>query len=291
MESVADVAPLVVILGPTASGKSALALQLAEQFNGEIISADSRAIYKGMDIGTAKPSPEEQASIPHHLLDVITPDQSFSVADFQRLARGAIEDIVARGRVPFLAGGSGLYIDSVIYNFSFRPSADKDERKRLQAFPVEELQAMLQEQEISLPLNERNPVHLIRALETKGVAGTSTELRPNTLVLGISLERDELEGRIRDRVDKMVSSGFIEEVKQLSGKYGWSVPALRAPGYKAFRLYLNGQLSLDEAKQQFVQYDLQYAKRQKTWFRRSSDIHWISNSEEAVDLVTTFLNK
>ena len=283
-------ARLTVIAGQTASGKSALALELAQRFNGEIISADSRAVYKGMDIGTAKPTAADQANVPHHLIDVVTPDQSFSVADFQRLAREAMADIAARGKVPFLVGGTGLYIDSVIYDFSFRRPADPAERRRLQAMAVEELQQELTGRGIPLPSNERNPMHLIRTLETEGEVPKKGSLRPNTLVLGLSLEKDELEHRIQTRVDEMIERGFIDEVRNLSSKYGWDVPAMQAPGYKEFRLYIDGQVSLDEAKQRFVRSHLQYAKRQKTWFKRNEDIVWISNSEEAVDLVTTLLN-
>jgi tRNA dimethylallyltransferase len=282
--------PLVVLVGQTGSGKSALAIELAGRFHGEIISADSRAIYKGMDIGTAKPGAEDLAKVPHHLIDVVTPDQPFTVADFQRLAREAIADITNRGKVPFLVGGTGLYVDSVIYDFSFRRPANPTERQRLRAMTVEELQRELKERGLPLPENEQNPVHLIRTIETEGEVSQRGSLRPNTLVLGLTVEKDELERRIRTRVESMVTQGFAEEVRNLAAKYGWGLSALQAPGYKAFRLYLAGQLSLDEAKQQFVRFDMQYAKRQKTWFKRNADIIWISNSEEAVDRVTTFMN-
>jgi tRNA dimethylallyltransferase len=282
--------PLVVLVGQTGSGKSALAIELARRFNGEIISADSRAIYKGMDIGTAKPSVEDQAKVPHHLIDVVTPNQPFTVADFQRLAREAIAGVTNRGRVPFLVGGTGLYVDSVIYDFSFRRPANPMERQRLQAMTVEELQREIEERGLPLPENEQNPVHLIRTLETEGEVSQHGPLRTNTLVLGLTIEKDKLERRIQDRVEGMVAQGFTDEVRNLSSKYGWDVSALQAPGYKEFRLYLAGEVSLEETEQQFVRSHLQYAKRQKTWFKRNADIIWISNSEEAVDRVTTFLN-
>jgi tRNA dimethylallyltransferase len=287
---VSDPEPLIVILGQTASGKSALALQLAQRFNGEIISADSRSIYKGMDIGTAKPSQQEQKLVTHHLIDIVTPDQPFTAADFQRLARQAIADIAHRGKLPILVGGTGLYIDSVIYNFSFRSVGEPEERRRLQAMPVEELQQELAEQGIALPANHQNPVQLIRALETKGQVSARTPLRRRTLIVGVHLEKDVLEQRIQARVESMVERGFIEEVRELARRYGWEAPALQAPGYKAFRPYLAGQIPLDNAKQLFVQNDLGYAKRQKTWFKRNPDIHWISSLEESVELITTFLN-
>lgn len=291
MGSIADNPPLVVILGQTASGKSALAIRLAGMFNGEIIAADSRTIYKGMDIGTAKPDAVDRQIIRHHLLDIVRPDEPFTVAEFQARANAAISDITIRGKLPFLVGGSGLYIDAVIYGFSFRTPGEESQRKELQTLNVSELQGLLEEEGIDLPENKDNPRHLIRALETRGELPTRSPLRPHTLVIGLMKDRDELQARISDRVDEMISNGFVDEVKHLSEQYGWDAPALQAPGYKAFRMYLAGQATLESAKQQFIQYDLQYAKRQKTWFKRNKDIIWISNAEEAVDLVTTFLNK
>lgn len=291
MESVTNNPALVVILGQTASGKSALAMDLARRYGGEIIAADSRTVYKGMDIGTAKPSAADQELVPHHLLDVVNPDERFTVADFQTQANAAINDIAERGKVPFLVGGSGLYIDSVIYNFSFRKPADEAQRAKLHDLSISELQEMLVERGIGLPENKDNPRHLVRALETGGEIPQRQGLRPNTLVIGLAKERDQLEASIRRRVDIMVEEGFADEVKRLSEQYGWDVPALQAPGYKAFRMYVAGQANLEEAKSLFIRHDLQYAKRQKTWFKRNPDITWISNPEEAVDLVTTFLNK
>jgi tRNA dimethylallyltransferase len=290
MEPFADNTPLVVILGPTASGKTALALDLAERYNGEIIAADSRTVYKGMNIGTAKPTAAERARMPHHLLDVAAPDQLFTVADFQKLAQKAISDITARGKVPFLVGGSGLYIDAVIYNFTFRKAPDQAERVRLEELSTDELQRLAAARNLPLPENARNPRHLIRLLETGGELPRRDELRPHTLLLGLDPGREILRRKIIQRVDTMMEQGFLTEVRELSEQYGWDVPALLAPGYRAFRLYLEGAISLEEAKQQFVQNDMQYAKRQQTWFKRNGDIHWISKTAEAVDLITTLLN-
>lgn len=281
----------MVILGQTASGKSALAMELAHRFRGEIIAADSRTVYKGMDIGTAKPTVEDQRSVRHHLLDVVNPDDKFTVADFQRLALAAVGDISARGNLPFLVGGSGLYIDAVIYNFSFRKPADLELRSKLQSLSVGELQNLIAGLGTDLPTNKKNPRHLIRVLEAGGELPQKESLRPKTLVIGMEKEKDDLGEAISRRVDAMLDRGFVAEVKRLSEQYGWDVPALQTPGYKEFRMYLAGQLTIDEARQQFIRAHLQYAKRQKTWFRRNPDIHWISNLEEAVDLVTTFLNK
>ncbi|HEX8763187.1 MAG TPA: tRNA (adenosine(37)-N6)-dimethylallyltransferase MiaA [Candidatus Saccharimonadales bacterium] len=284
-------APLVTIVGETASGKSALALELAQQFGGEIIAADSRTIYRGLDIGTAKPTVHERKLVSHHLLDVVDADERFSAAQFKHAAEVAIASAHSRGKLPFLVGGSGLYVDAVLFNFSFQNKAEPNIRERLQKLSIDQLQAELIEKGIPLPANKRNPRHLIRAIETRGQTGARQGLRPHTLVLGISINRDELRARVAARVDQMLHQGFEDELKEISDKYGWDVPALQAPGYKAFRKYLEGEMNLAEATQILVHDHLQLAKRQRTWFRRNKSIHWISKKEEAVDLVTTFLSK
>jgi len=283
--------PLIAIVGETASGKTALAIELAKKLGGEIICADSRTIYKDMDIGTAKPDGVEQAAVPHHLINVVRPDQSFTVADFKILADDKIREISGRGHIPFLVGGTGLYVDAVLYNFNFAGTPDLKERQRLQQLSVDELQAEHVRRGISLPENAKNPRHLIRSLETGGQKAQNNTLRNNTLVIGLSIDREALMQKLKRRVDTMIDHGFIDEVRRLADMYGWDVPAMQAPGYKAFRGYIEGILTLDEAKALFVRNDAQLAKRQRTWFKRNKSIHWIHNSSEAVDIVTTFLNK
>jgi tRNA dimethylallyltransferase len=283
--------PLIVIVGETASGKTALAIELAQRFGGEIIAADSRTVYKGMDISTAKPAPEEREIVPHHLLDVVEPNQRFSAADFKRLANEAIEEIEQRGNIPFLVGGSGLYIDAVLYDFEFRGEADDVLRAELQALSIEQLQLRIEEDGLPMPENRRNPRHLIRTLETGGAVVPKKPLRPSTLVLGIEVEREVLRTRIASRVDGMVEQGLLREIKHVADEYGWDAPALQAPGCGAFRNYFEGNLELDEAIKQFTREHVQLAKRQRTWFRRNKDVRWICKTEEAVDLVTTLLNK
>jgi tRNA dimethylallyltransferase len=284
--------PVIVIVGQTASGKTALSLELARRFNGEIIAADSRTVYVGMDIGTAKPTIEDMEGIPHYLIDVVKPDEPFNASIFQHLANDAIRDIISAGKIPIIVGGTGLYIDSVIYNFDFsgQPANDKL-RAGLEQCSVDELQAMVTERGLTLPPNERNPRHLVRTLERGGVAVNKQELRANTLILGMQVDHDTLVQKITSRVQSMVKEGLVGEVKRLGATYGWDTPALQTPAYKAFRLYIAGQITLDEAERLFIQQDLQYAKRQKTWFKRNKSIQWISKTEEAVDIVTTFLNK
>jgi tRNA dimethylallyltransferase len=249
--------PLIVIVGQTASGKSDLALQLAERFDGEIICADSRTIYKGMDIGTAKPSQDDQASVPHHLLDVIEPGQPFTVADFKRLANEAIEEVTGKGKIPVLVGGSGLYVDAVLYDYAFSP----DDTAR----------------------DSVNPRHLVASPKT------ARTIRATTLVLGLEVPSEVLMARITGRLQKMVKAGLIEEAREMSAKYGWDIELMKT--YLPLKSYLAGLETLDDALQKMVIKDRQLAKRQATWFKRNSSIHWLSDPRQAVDLVTTFLNK
>ncbi len=281
----------MVIVGPTASGKTALALELARQFGGEIVAGDSRTVYVGADIGTAKPTAEERAIVPHHLIDVATPDAQFTVADFQRLARAAIAGITRRGKLPILVGGSGLYIDAVIYNFSFRSGHNPAGRGQYDGIPVAQLQALLLARGIPLPENSRNPRHLMRSLESNGQAHSRDALRPYTVIVGLDPGREALRQKISGRVTQMAQAGLVDEVRRLAEEYGWDAPALQAPAYRAFRGYVEGALTLAQAEQLFVQNDVRYAKRQQTWFKRNPDIHWISKTAEAVDLITTLLNK
>jgi len=291
MESRSNKPPLIVVVGETASGKSALALELAAIFDGEIIAADSRTVYKGMDIGTAKPTQAERAQIPHHLLDVVYPDEAFTAADFKMLAERAITDITSRGKLPILVGGTGLYIDAVLYDFSFNQKADEVQRKRLIEMTVEELQRLLTAENIALPENGRNPRHLIRAYETRGEAAKRKPLRENTLVLGLMVDKEVLRKRITRRINIMIKNGVIEETEKLACKYGWEIAALRSTEYKAFHQYIEARIPLEAAKALCVHNDLRLAKRQRTWFKRNKSIHWICKKAEAVDLITTFLNK
>jgi tRNA dimethylallyltransferase len=286
--------PLLVIVGETASGKSALAIEMAEKFNGEIICADSRTVYRGMDIGTAKPTAEERKRVLHHCLDLVDPDEPFTVADFKREAQKAIEDITSRGKLPILVGGTGLYVDAILYDFSFRQPGDTNTRAELAVLSVQELQNRILEQGIGLPNNPQNPRHLVRALETGGETPDRKPLRSNTLIIGLNPDREVLKARIASRTDQMIEKGLVDEVRQVSDKYGWAVPALQAPAYKAFHAYIDGSISLDEAKTLNLNNDLRLAKRQCTWFKRNKSIQWFDNRDklaEIVDVTTTFLNK
>lgn len=287
-------APLIVIVGETASGKSALAMELALKFDGEIICADSWTVYKGFDIGTAKPSQVDQKLVPHHLLDVADPAVGFSAAVFQRMAKEAIEDIASRGKVPLLVGGTGLYVDSILYDYSFLPPSDPELREELNALSLAEVIAKAEAMELDTTgIDLRNKRRVIRLIENEGVRPTKKPLRENTLVLGIGIEREVLEAKDKARIDAMVEEGFVREVQDLLAKYGPDIEPFRAPGYRAFKDYVSGAVTLEAAKLRFFQNDMQLAKKQRTWFKRNESIQWLSTEDkfgQAVDLATTFLN-
>ena len=291
MESSADNSPLIVIVGPTASGKTALAIQIAEQHNGEIITADSRTIYRRLDIGTAKPSRIELERVPHYGINVVEPNERFTAADFKELAQIAITDISDRGKLPILVGGTGLYVDSVLFNFTFLPPGELAERQRLQQYTVEDLQRLLQERGLPLPSNERNPRHLIRRLETGDIPAVSKPLRPNTLVICLDVDLEILKQRIEARVDAMLAAGLVGEAMILGKHYGWEAQALQTIGYREFNKYAQGDQTLAETRDMIIRDTISYAKRQRTWFRRNKSIHWVTDQEKIEDLITTFLSK
>jgi tRNA dimethylallyltransferase len=264
---------------------------MAQRWDGEIIAADSRTIYRGIDIATAKPTIQERALIPHHLLDIVRPDEAFSAAAFKDAALKAIHEIASRGKLPILVGGTGLYIDSILYDFQFQSKADPAKRKVLQGLSIEELHSVLRKRAIPLPKNERNPRHLIRAIETEGQVSERRELRSNTLVIGLAVDRPELKQRLERRVDAMMDAGLFAEIQGIAERFGWDAPGLQTSGFKALKGYFDGEFKLGKARELFVRDHLKLAKRQRTWFRRNADIHWICKKEEAVDLMTTFLNK
>ncbi|MDQ3159332.1 MAG: tRNA (adenosine(37)-N6)-dimethylallyltransferase MiaA [bacterium] len=285
--------PLIVIVGETASGKTGLAIEIAEKFNGEIVCADSQTIRRGMDIGTAKPTAIEQAEARHHLLDVVDPYENFSVADFKKLALKAISDIESRGKLPILVGGSGMYIDSVIFDYEFREPGDPTKREELEAMTVEELQQIITDNSWPMPKNEQNPRHLVRVIEAEGKLPKPKKMRDNTLVLGLTLDPEKREVKISKRVDGMFKQDLLSEVKVIINKYGPPPKTFDAIGYRAVMGNLNKKsvLDLEAAKAEFITGDKQLAKKQRTWFKRNKSIHWLKNRGEAQALVSEFLNK
>jgi tRNA dimethylallyltransferase len=286
--------PLVVVVGETASGKTELALRLAQQFDGEIICADSWTVRREANIGTAKPTAAERAAIAHHLLDVVGPDEDFTAAVFKRLANRAIADISSRGKLPIMVGGTGLYVDGVIYDFSFLPAGDRRAREKLNELNVRELLTEVEAAGIALgEVDIRNKRRLIRLLETQGQRPTSRRLRGNTLILGLTADRTVLKTRIEQRLDKMLAAGLEAEVRGLAERYGWSCEALKGVGYAQWRGYFSGQQELAETRQKIIKATLDLAKRQRTWFKRNKSIRWFTAPVDwpnIVDAVTTFLD-
>lgn len=272
--------PLVVIVGPTASGKTSLAIQIAKQFGGEIICADSRTIYKGMDIGTAKPSAAEQAGVPHWGLDLVRPDERFSVADFKKYALGKITEIRARGNLPMLVGGTGLYIDSILFDYQFGDMADEAKREELNNMTIEQLHEYCHNNNIPLPENMQNKRYVMRNIERNGINDSRrTEPIGNTIIVGIATERDVLRSRIVFRIEQLFDDGVVDEAKKLGKMYGWGGEAFKGDVYPLAHQYLTNELTLDEAKAKLATIDWRLAKRQLTWFKRNPYIIWGTAAE------------
>ena len=228
---------LLAIVGPTASGKSAWALDVASKYEGEIICADSRTIYSGMDIGTAKPSNKEQARVPHWGLDLVEPGQRYNVHQFKTYAEAKIKNIQGRGKLPILAGGTGLYIDAVLFDYKFQQ-------------------------------------------------GTKSEMLPGTLIVGIMPPAEVIRQRINQRVEQMFKDGFIKEVRQLYEKFGDKLELTAGIGYKPGLRLIKGEISESQAKEEFKKQDWQYARRQRTWFRRNPHIKWFETSQRALNFIS-----
>jgi tRNA dimethylallyltransferase len=271
---------LIVITGPTASGKTSLAIELAEQYGGEIICADSRTVYRGMDIGTAKPTKADQARVRHHLLDVANPDERFTAADFQRLARAAIADIRSRGKIPFVVGGTGLYIDGLILNYQFGDKSDEALRAKLESLSVEELIAMIKKQHISVPENSQNKRYLVRALEQSTINNNRlSEPESGTMVVAIATEKAELLERISKRAMQIFEGPIIDETKTLVSRYGWDHESMSGNVYPLVHEMMNGTLTTQHAIEQSVIKDRQLAKRQITWLKRHDYVRWCTLTE------------
>lgn len=283
---------LIAIVGETASGKSALAMEIAQRFDGEIICADAMTVYRGFSIGTAKPSETDRLTVSHHLLDIADPAQGFNVAAFQQLASRAMADIWSRGRVPILVGGSGLYIDSVLYDYELQPSPNIDERDVLNTMELAELLALALSRGLDISgVDVRNKRRVIRLIENGGIASARAPLRPHTCIVGMHIERNELESRVKQRVESMLAAGLENEVRGLSEKYSWDSEPMKSIGYREWREYFAGQQSLDKTEERIVRSTMQLAKKQRTWFKRNNSIQWVADPSIAVDIVTTFLNK
>jgi len=286
------VPPLIAIIGETASGKSALAMELADRFGGELICAYSWTVYRGFDIGTAKPTVEERAKIPHHLLDVVDPSEGFSAVLFQRFAKDAIVDITTRGKVPILVGGTGLYVDSILYDYGFLPPSDPELHMELNAMSLDEVLSRAGELGLDMAgIDVRNKRRVIRLIENMGAQPSRQTLRENTLILGLAVPRETLNERIAQRVDAMLVAGLESEVRELAGRYGWNAEPMKGIGYREWQDYFRGTQSADDTRARIIKASMDLAKRQRTWFKRNNRIQWVSDRSNAVDIVTTFLNK
>jgi len=280
---------LICIAGPTASGKTALSIALAKELDAEIVSCDSMQVYRRMDIGTAKPSPEEREGIPHHMLDVAEPDEDFSVSRYCAQADPIVEDILRRGKTAIIVGGTGLYMDSLIKGNAFAPFPSTGMREMLEQKPIEQVYAQLQsvDPEAAARLHLSDKKRIIRAMEVYLETGqTITEhnrrtqaIPPKYTPVWFALEdesRQALYDRIDRRVDVMLQQGLIKEIEDLlTSGISAKCTAMQAIGYKEFIAALDGRITIEEAAAQVQQASRHYAKRQLTWFRRNSAIHWL----------------
>ena len=290
MASVGKELPLVVIVGPTASGKTALAINVAERFNGEIICADSRTIYREMNIGTAKPDLKDQERVKHWGIDLVDPGQRYTAADFKAYASQKISDIRERGKLPILVGGTGLYVDGVIFDYQFGADRDEEERAKLEALSTDELQEYCIKNNIELPENRQNRRHLVRVIEQKSINNKRRDTpQENTVVVGISTNKEELTRRIRERIEQMLSYGVVNEAIMLGKKYGWESEAMTGNIYRLIAELTNkGERLLDvNDVDKITTRDIQLAKKQMTWFRRNPYIRWGSIQQVEEYLVCT----
>ncbi|UTL74458.1 tRNA (adenosine(37)-N6)-dimethylallyltransferase MiaA [Bacillus halotolerans] len=282
--------PVVILVGPTAVGKTNLSIQLAKDLNAEIISGDSMQVYKGMDIGTAKISEQETEGVPHHLIDILDPADSFSTADYQGLVRNKISEIAKKGKLPMIVGGTGLYIQSVLYDYTFTEEAnDPAFREEMQKAAAQEgaefLHAKLAaaDPEAAKAIHPNNTRRVIRALEILHTSGKTMsqhlkeqkrDLLYNAVLIGLTMDRDTLYDRINQRVDLMMEAGLLPEVKRLYDRKLRDCQSIQAIGYKDLYAYFDGFVTLSEAVEQLKQNSRRYAKRQLTWFRNKMPVDW-----------------
>ncbi|MBQ8250007.1 MAG: tRNA (adenosine(37)-N6)-dimethylallyltransferase MiaA [Clostridia bacterium] len=300
---------VAAVVGPTASGKTALAIALAKEFNGEVISCDSMQIYRGMDIGTAKPTVAEMDGIPHHMIDIIEPSEPFSAADYSPLAKAAADDIISRGKLPIFCGGTGLYLDAVLSANSYADTeTDLSLREQLLSEVErdgadamwERLRAV--DPEAAEATHKNNIKRVVRALEiylSSGVTKTEWDKRSrlaptpfDATVIALEREREELYRRIDLRVDIMMEAGLENEVRELitSGRLPRTSTAAQAIGYKEFIEYFDGRITLDEVVETIKQSSRRYAKRQLTWFKRNKEVNWI-NSGDNFEVIVNIAKK
>ena len=300
-----DKPKVIVICGPTASGKTALSIELAKKINGEIISSDSMQIYKDMNIGTAKPTVEEMDGIPHYLLDFVSPDTRYSVAEFQKDATEKIEEILKKGKTPIIVGGTGLYVDSLIYGIEYQDiKLDEQYRNQLENIAEQEGLDKLYEEaqkidpEAMKKISRNDKKRIIRVLEIyKATGKTKTqqefesrqELKYDYKVFAINMERERLYDRINRRVDIMIEQGLIEEVENLVKKYKEFPTAMQGLGYKEVVEYLENKVTKEEMIEKIKMETRRYAKRQITWFKKNKQTIWLDGEKDKKDNIEIIL--
>lgn len=282
---------VMAIVGPTASGKTALSIELAKKFNGEIINGDSMQIYRGMSIGTAKVKPEEMDGVPHHLLDIKDPEEPFSVAEYQQLVRSKIKEISSAGKLPIIVGGTGLYIQAVLFDFRFAVSQVDEELREdlyaeLETFGPEHMHNKLTALDPTTDIHPNNTRRVIRALEillgSEEQVDRNLSLEPmyNELIIGIDLPRPLLYERIDRRVESMLAEGLLEEVDVLHKRGLREAQSIKAIGYKEIYAYLDEKMDLESAKRLLQKHSRNYAKRQLTYFRNKLPVYWIDGQRD-----------
>ena len=287
---------VIVICGPTASGKTTLSIQLAQKINGEIISSDSMQIYKDMNIGTAKPDQQEMQGIKHYLLDFVEPNQRYSVADYKKDAENAIEDILQKGKVPIIVGGTGLYVDSLIYgieypNIEFDENYRKELERRVEKEGLEKLyeEARKIDPQAMEKISRNDQKRILRVLEIYNATGKTkteqeiesrkNEVKYDYRVFAINMDREKLYDRINKRVDIMIQKGLIEEVENLLKKYNEFPTAMQGLGYKEVVEYLQGKVLKEDMIENIKRESRRYAKRQITWFKKIKQTIWIGPND------------
>lgn len=283
---------IIVIAGPTATGKSAYGMELALAFDGEIVCVDSRTIYRGMDIGTAKPSEGDRQKVRHHLLDLLQPDEGVSAVWYRDQIVKAVDEIHARKHLPILVGGSGLYLDAYLYNYQFPAPADPNVRRQLMQRSSADLAQLLAALDSSMAsrTDAANKRRLIRAIETVGQPRTKQRhVSPSTLVIGIRMSSDIARDRIRNRAEQMLRTGILDEIERLGSTYGWESPLFNVVGYGPFRELAKGELNSTSAVEQVVAQTMNLYRKQLTWFKRNESILWVDSLGEAQALVTELL--
>ena len=291
---------LIAVMGTNASGKSGLGIELAARYGGEVVSADSRQVFRGLDLGSGKITPEEAKGVPHHLIDVCEPGEFFSMADFQRLAYAAIDDILTRGKIPFLVGGTGLYVDAVIDGYELSEiEPDLEFRAHLETFETPALYAMLKEKLPNTEIDPKNRNRIMRALERLAADDYHPGRRSpryEVLKLGVTWPREILKQRIDERLERRLQQGMIDEVKGLMDA-GVSTEFLTKLGleYRYITEYLLGKWTYDQMLDELARAIKRFAKRQMTWFRKEENLHWLDMSadpvKQAVELIDAFLKE